>query len=615
MQAATTATQPAPGWLVVILVLLYFAPVVFGLFARLRVPRLLLVGLVNLTLGWTILGWLLGIGLVFRWKRHGAPVRPAKVAPSIALDPTFISPARIDGPEPLDPSWDEPSPSLGAPPEDPLPPEPSWNEGPPSLSGEEAVLADEAGSIWSDLRHNADYGLTWLKEAKADVGDLDGALLVVAATCVHVCNPSGRLTPLEVDLINRALGVIYSASEYQSLWAGCVEDEAKFRADAGQCFYVLMLSAAVGERELGGLPYIPATDAVVRFFNRFTEALVLADDKATEPELAQIAWLTNLLNEKGPEVKKALTEMLSKPPVTMSDEISKLLDQFKPATTPVAQSTPVTDETLEACIAKLHALVGLQSVKREIDTLVNIARVSQMRRERNLPVPELSLHLVFSGNPGTGKTTVARIVSQIYGKLGLISKGHLVEVDRSQLVAGYVGQTAPKVAAVVEQALGGVLFIDEAYALMSKGAQDFGAEAIETLLKLMEDNRDDLVVIAAGYGEEMQEFLSSNPGLRSRFARTIEFPDYTPDETVEIFERQAKSADYVLSDTARGMVRAELARRRAVAVNFANGRDVRNLFERVLAMQANRLGQTASISNEMLRTIEEADVAMAAAGS
>ncbi|EJL37898.1 AAA+ family ATPase [Caulobacter sp. AP07] len=590
MQAATTVTQPVSGWFALIYILLYFVPVLFGAFARLRPRHLIIVGLVDLLLGWTIFGWFLGIALVFWWKRQAARTGPTKaLASGMASPPTFSSSA------PLEP---------------PAPPELGWPADPPILSGEAAVLAEEAGDLWRDLRLNFDLGLGRLAEAKADFGDSvpDTVFLAAAAACVHVCNPLGRLTPLEVDLINRAFGVANTADYYQRLWAGCIEDEAKFRADAGHSLYVLMLAAAVGERAIGGLPYTPATDSVVRFFNRFTEALVLADDKATEPELAQIAWLTNLLHEKAPLVKMALAEMtaasIAPPPGDCCGD-AKAPDRRAP------RPTAATDETVEACIAKLHALVGLHSVKREIDTLVNIAKVSQMRRERNLPVSELSLHLVFSGNPGTGKTTVARIVSQIYGKLGLISQGQLVEVDRSQLVAGYVGQTAPRVAAVVEQALGGVLFIDEAYALMSKGGQDFGSEAIETLLKLMEDHRDDLVVIAAGYGDQMQAFLDSNPGLRSRFARTIDFPDYTADETLEIFERQAKSADYILSDPAREMVRGELARRRAVAVNFANGRDVRNLFERVLAMQANRLGQTASVSDKMLKMIEEADVRMA----
>ncbi len=590
MQSATTVTQPAASWVALIFILLYFAPFIFGAFARLRARHLIIVGLVDLMLGWTIFGWFLGISLVFWWRRKAARTGvPEAHASGTASHPAF-----------------EPS----APLEAPAPPDSSWPSDPPTLSGEAAVLADEAGTLWRDLQFSFHLGLDRLAKAKADFGDSipDTVFLAAAATSVHVCNPSGRLTPLEVDLVNRAFGITATADYYQRLWAGSLEDEARFRADAGHHLHALMFAAAVGERALGGLPYTPATDSVVRFFNRFTEALVLADDKATEAELAQMTWLTNLLHETAPRVKEALADMEPPPAEDCADRGT---DRGGPATAPPPRPTDVTDETLEACIAKLHALVGLQSVKREIDTLVNIAKVSQMRRERNLPVSELSLHLVFSGNPGTGKTTVARIVSQIYGKLGLISKGQLVEVDRSQMVAGYVGQTAPRVAAVVEQALGGVLFIDEAYALMSKGGQDFGSEAIETLLKLMEDHRDDLVVIAAGYGAEMQAFLDSNPGLRSRFARTIDFPDYTPDETLEIFERQAKGADYILSGPARDMVRAELARRRAVAVNFANGRDVRNLFEQVLAMQANRLGQTASISDEMLKTIEEADVRMA----
>jgi len=216
--------------------------------------------------------------------------------------------------------------------------------------------------------------------------------------------------------------------------------------------------------------------------------------------------------------------------------------------------------------------------------------------------------MVFSGNPGTGKTTIARLMARVYHSLGILSKGQLVEVDRSRLVAGYVGQTAIKTRKVIDSALGGVLFIDEAYALNGGGANDFGQEAIDTLLKAMEDHRDDLVVIVAGYDGLMDEFIHSNPGLESRFNRFLHFADYTAEELLAIFRMQCEKGCYILEPEAEAPLRSLLERRMADAASFGNARGVRNLFEQILVRQAGRLAGQASVNREDLTRITAADV-------
>jgi SpoVK/Ycf46/Vps4 family AAA+-type ATPase len=265
--------------------------------------------------------------------------------------------------------------------------------------------------------------------------------------------------------------------------------------------------------------------------------------------------------------------------------------------------------TLDELMAKLHKLVGLEKVKKEVETLTNLVRVNKMRQDRKLPVPPLSLHMAFTGNPGTGKTTVARLLAQIFRAIGVLEKGHLVETDRSGLVAGYVGQTAIKVHEKVTEALGGMLFIDEAYALATGDEEDFGREAVDTLVKLIEDRRDEFIVVVAGYPAPMQKFLDSNPGLRSRFNRFIHFDDYTPDELFAILGRMCDEHGYKLAESASVFIRGLLERMHtARGANFANGRDVRNLFEQAIANQANRVGPMEAPTDEILCTLRAEDV-------
>ena len=264
---------------------------------------------------------------------------------------------------------------------------------------------------------------------------------------------------------------------------------------------------------------------------------------------------------------------------------------------------------LNTLLAQLDALIGLKRVKEEVRQLTNYLKVEQMRKAQGLKTSDLSLHMVFYGNPGTGKTTVARLVAKIFRALGILSKGQLVEVDRAGLVAGYVGQTAIKVRSVVEKANGGLLFIDEAYALKTGSDNDFGQEAIETLLKMMEDLRDDFVVVAAGYPAEMKRFLEANPGLKSRFAKYLEFDDYSPEELMSIFESLCKTTDYEMSPKARKAIQAIFLKAWSTRDRtFGNGRFARNLFEEIVENQANRLVGMEKAEKAALMTIEVDDV-------
>lgn len=336
--------------------------------------------------------------------------------------------------------------------------------------------------------------------------------------------------------------------------------------------------------------YDPSRDTIISDLSLVLQT-ALAADSANDLELSRLTHIVS-------ELRQHATSLESQ---------GRDSDKSEAAGDPAASGQG--PRSCEECLIALHRLVGLDGIKHEVESLTNLARIFGLRRKMGLPVPDVSFHLVFLGNPGTGKSTVARIVSGIYCALGLLPDGHLIEVDRSSLVGGYVGQTATKTQAVIAESMGGVLFIDEAYALSDRGDMDYGQEAIETLLKAMEDKRDEFIVIAAGYPLEMEKFLASNPGLRSRFTKSLHFEDYNKTQMAEIFQRLATRSSYEIAPDGKAMLETIMSELRAAkGPEFANARDVRNLFEQTLAQQANRLSQAVSPTEEQLCSLAGADL-------
>jgi Cdc6-like AAA superfamily ATPase len=326
------------------------------------------------------------------------------------------------------------------------------------------------------------------------------------------------------------------------------------------------------------------------------------------------------LNDRGLKIVKMNNYVRfsnSKLILSTIDEFMKLAEQeVRKATLLALETTPITTHGssrqprvpapgLNSMLAELESLIGLTAVKNNVRSLVNLVRVRQMRAEQGLPIPDVSLHMVFAGNPGTGKTTVARLIANLYAQIGILKRGQLVEVDRAGLVAGFVGQTAIKTTEVIQRSLDGVLFIDEAYSLAERGSHDFGNEAIETLLKDMEDSRGRLIVIVAGYSSRMAAFINSNPGLKSRFSRVVEFPDYTALELLLIADHMAEQNNFLVEHDARDALGIILGERSSQSDGqFGNARGVRNLFEAILDAQANRIVKLDTPNRIELQTIK-----------
>jgi SpoVK/Ycf46/Vps4 family AAA+-type ATPase len=357
---------------------------------------------------------------------------------------------------------------------------------------------------------------------------------------------------------------------------------------------------------------------------RIAHLIARADGPMKPVEAARIKSIQNELNlhlreipidepEQRELAQAARTETIQK----IQRDTNKFSRDKLPARNSRSTSVPAdivraqpSPESLEMALAELDRLIGLEGVKREVRTLTNFLKVQQQREQAGLPTTGLSLHMIFGGNPGTGKTTVARIVGKIYGSMGVLKKGHLIETDRSGLVAEYAGQTGPKTNKKIDEALDGVLFIDEAYTLISSEGDDpYGHEAVQALLKRMEDERDRLVVILAGYPREMQALLRSNPGLSSRFSRKLEFCDYQPIELARIFGLMCGKNHYELRCAARGKVMFGfqwLYEHRDQ--HFGNGRASRNRFEHAIRRMANRIADMSDLSIEQLTTLEVEDI-------
>ncbi len=492
----------------------------------------------------------------------------------------------------------------------------------------------------TDLKAALDALATVARRLGVDVQEARAEGAALAATVAEPAQPVykaaadwaraiGRPTPEDIDASNRAFadyaseGRKWRASETQLLshlratGTGALEYadalaqvlEATVTLDGANAAVARNVAqAAQAQRHAASQPYAPPGLHALPASNGYDPSLSPLADPRIQESLRLLGSLDGALDPtrpgaRPPAIPTAPTDVGQRGATASGDPVGVVPGVAAPAVGSPAEASAEApappEKSVEELLADLDAMIGLDRVKREVHQQVAMLKVEKKRQDAGMRNPDVTRHLVFTGNPGTGKTTVARMVSGIYHALGLLEKGHLVEVDRSELVAGYLGQTAMKTAEVCEKSTGGVLFIDEAYSL---GGDDYGSEAINTLVKEMEDHRDQLVVIVAGYTEPMDAFLAANPGLSSRFRTVIGFDDYTDDELVAILRKLASAADFDVTREAELTFRGILAGT-ARTQAFGNGRFARNLLEEAIGRHAWRLQDVADPTVQQLREL------------
>lgn len=485
------------------------------------------------------------------------------------------------------------------------------------MNHQDKELLAQARDIYDQLEQIAAYFESVRDQSHRSDDDQtmsDQTRVELISYVLYLSEGAGEVSARRAEFIKHLFGLDATPKELTDLSNRLRLHENQF----GDSVPSLLQAAKLIDEQLGsntanGGPFAPKIVSLYQDFGRVVSEY--ARDPGSLEDLDRLCYEMMLSNSIGDVTAYRRQERF--------DDQMKDLEAMSPTSNPWSakkeepkqeektQEKPEEPEkSLEELMAELNELTGLQSVKEDVNSLINLLRIRKIRKERSMKDIPVSMHLVFTGNPGTGKTTLARLLAKIYHALGALSKGQLVEVDRSELVGGYVGQTAIKTQEVINSALGGVLFIDEAYSLVAgRGEGDFGREAVDTLLVEMENHRDDLAVIVAGYPAPMEEFLQSNPGLRSRFNKFIFFPDYTPDELYDIFTGMVDKNGYKLSDQA-----AQKAKKIFTDLyeyrddTFANGRTVRNFFEKTMIAQANRLASVENIPDEQLILLEEEDL-------
>lgn len=431
--------------------------------------------------------------------------------------------------------------------------------------------------------------------------------------CLYLSMADGKVVKEETEFIKDYFKWFFTPEqvlEYLHDYNICSDDFQNTLPEVVRC--LILVDNVLTEQKVDINEFF--SEYALLVFDEVGKAFLASDEEVTEYECIVHSSYINRMRElldkellKRPKFKAVEEPVEQKAPGTV---------QFKIKTAKISADELQRDnsveprKSLDVLLEELNGLVGLDDVKADVSSLINLMQITKIRKERGLKEMPMSLHLVFTGNPGTGKTTVARLLAKIYSEIGILSQGHLVEVDRQGLVGGFIGQTAIKTQAVIDSALGGVLFIDEAYSLtVNKEGNDYGFEAVDTLLKAMEDNRDDLIVIVAGYPELMGEFLNSNPGLPSRFNKFINFKDYTPEELVKIFMHLCNQGGFKPTSACIEHVKKYFEERSLRKdINFANGRDVRNYFEKAIQKQANRLAILGNLTNSDLELFTLEDV-------